>query len=104
MSRYIEVNHLKLEQAASDIDEYISEHNRYMDEAHEKVQNMKQFYDGDDYIQYYDQWLTLTNEESTSKNITKSMKNYSDFLRHSAAKYKEAQINAVNRSNSISIW
>lgn len=104
MSRYIEVNHKVLEQAAAEMDQYIDKHNQLIEEAGDAVRGMSAFWDGDDYIQYSLKWETFTNGESTSKALTKNVKTYADFLRLCASKYKEAQTNAVNRANQIPLW
>lgn len=104
MSRYIAVNHKILEQTAADIDECITKHNQYLEQASENVRNMSSIWEGSDYIKYCEQWGMLTNNDSTSKAIIKNMQNYADYLCYCAKKYKEAQANAINKANNIPKW
>lgn len=99
MSHFIKVNHSNFETAAGAIDTYISRHKKNMAAADKEVQILDATWQGKDSKQFQQQWNRINNNDSTSKNMTKSLENYAKFLRFAASQYKEAQSRAVNSAN-----
>ena len=54
-----------------------------------------------DFIEFKKQWDMVTDGESTYAEMIKALESYSKFLLHAGEKYKNAQINAVNRANRL---
>jgi len=101
---YIRVDYSKFEVTASAIDTYVEKHKSNMSNANGEVNTLADGWNGDDFTQFQNQWNRVTEDGSTSQKMIGAMGNYAEFLRYAANKYKEAQINAVNRANSIPKW
>jgi WXG100 family type VII secretion target len=101
LSNYIKVNHREFESAADAIDTYVKNHNKNMDAARQEVKTLSATWQGKDSTQFQQQWDQVTEADSTSRNMTKALENYADFLRYAAGQYKDAQSKAVNRANSL---
>ncbi|MEH6993434.1 WXG100 family type VII secretion target [Neobacillus drentensis] len=99
MGQFIKVNHSQFENAADAIDTYLSSQKRNMAAAEREVQNLGATWQGTDSKQFQLQWNKVEDNESTSKNMSKALENYANFLRFAASQYKEAQSKAVNRAN-----
>ena len=98
---YIRVDHNKFENTASEIYTYISKHKRNMNKVDQEVITLASKWQGKDYETFKKQWNELNASDSTSTKMLNSLKNYAEYLRMAAKKYKEAQSNAVNRANSL---
>ena len=101
---YIRVDHNKFENTASAIDSYISRHKSNMKKVDQEVTNLALSWQGEDYQTFKIQWNELNASDSTSEKMLKDLKNYAEYLRMAAKKYKEAQSNAVNRANNLPRW
>jgi WXG100 family type VII secretion target len=101
LSNYIKVNHREFETAADAIDKYIQNHNKNMAAADQEVKTLGSTWQGKDSMQFQNQWDKVSDHDSTSRNMTKALENYADFLRYAASQYKDAQSKAVNRANSL---
>ncbi|TDL71151.1 hypothetical protein E2R56_19205 [Rhodococcus qingshengii] len=99
MGQFIKVNHSQFENAADAIDTYLSSQKRNMAAAEREVQSLGATWQGTDSKQFQLQWNQVEDNESTSKNMSKALENYANFLRFAASQYKEAQSKAVNRAN-----
>lgn len=98
---YIKVDHSKFEHAATAIDNYIANHKRKMNSVDSSVLALGTEWKGADYEQLKKEWTEIHSSDSTSGKMIRSLKNYADALRSSAAKYKEVQARAVNRANTL---
>ena len=101
---YIRVDHNKFENAASAIDSYISRHKKNMKKVDQEVANLATSWQGKDYETFKIQWNELNASDSISTKMLNILKNYAEYLRMAAKKYKEAQTNAVNRANNLPRW
>jgi uncharacterized protein YukE len=99
MGQFIKVNHSQFENAADAIDTYLSSQKKNMAAAESEVKNLGTTWQGTDSKQFQLQWNQVEDNDSTSKNMTKALENYANFLRFAASTYKEAQSKAVNRAN-----
>lgn len=104
MSNYIQVDHSKFETAAVAIDNYVSTHKSNMKKADGEITTLSIGWLGDDYNQFKVMWNRLDDNDSTSQKMISAMENYAQFIRYASGKYKDAQVNAVNRANGISRW
>lgn len=98
---YVKVDYSKFEHAASAIDTYISRHRSNMNSIDREITNLSATWQGKDYNVLKNEWNEMKAHDSTSEKMIKSLKNYAEYLRMAAKKYKEAQSNAVNRANSL---
>lgn len=101
MNYYIKVDHSKFNSAATEIDIYISKHKKNMNYADQEVTNLSSAWQGKDSKEFQSQWDQLTDNDSTSKQMIKSLENYAKFLRYASSQYKEAQSKAVNKANNL---
>lgn len=90
-----------METTAKSIDTYITKHHKKMTSAEQQVTALASTWQGDDSLAFKNQWGKLTSQDSTSKNMTKSLEKYAEFLRYAASQYKDAQSKAVNRANRL---
>ena len=98
---FIRVNHSQFEAAASEIEDYVANHKKYMVSAGQEVTTLTSTWQGKDATQFQTQWNKVTNNDSTSHNMTKALENYAKFLRYAASQYKDAQTKAVNSANRL---
>ena len=98
---YIMVDHRRLEKTAGDIEGYINAHRRAMSDIDSNIISLSSSWQGEDYRQMVCEWNEMKNGSSTSEKMLKSLDNYADFLRWAARKYKQAQIDAINRANRL---
>lgn len=101
MSYHIKVNHSQFKAAADAIDTYISRHNKNMSAAGREVTLLGSSWQGKDAAKFQQQWNRVDDHDSTSKNMTKALEQYADFLRFAAKEYKDAQAKAVNKANRL---
>lgn len=101
---YIKVDHSKFSVAANAVDTYVRQLESNMASAQGEVNHLSANWQGADYNQFKVQWSRVTNGESTYAEMIKALKSYSEFLRYSAEKYKDAQTKAINRANSLPRW
>ncbi len=104
MGYNINVDHSKFETAASAIETYISEQDKYMENMSDQIQYLTSNWKGEDAVQFKLQWDTVTDATSTSEKLKNSLKNYAETLRYASTQYKNAQANAINRANSLPRW
>lgn len=100
----IKVDHSKFAATATAVDNYVRLLKTRMTQANAEVSHMGRAWEGTDYAQFASQWSKVTNGESTYAEMVKSLESYAKFLRMAESKYKQAQINAVNRANSLPKW
>lgn len=96
---YINVNHKELERAASDISisvNHITSYSSGIADIHGGSA-----WAGADTFVFENRLKSLDDSNSSTDSIKKALKGYSDYLLFCAAKYKEAQANAVNRAMSL---
>lgn len=98
---YLKVRHKSLDEAANSIERYISAHNSKMNESTRTVDNLRNDWNGKDYIAVKNAWLKLRGQGSTSDRMVRSLQNYANYLRLASKKYKNAQKNAVDRANRL---
>lgn len=98
---YIKVDHKKLDDAATAVETYVSQHKSGMKRIDQQIVGMNSAWQGKDYDQLKAQWQEMNESGSTSKKMLYALEDYADFLRYSAKKYKDAQSNAVNRANKL---
>lgn len=101
---YINVDHSKLEAAASAIETYLDQMKTKMNTASGEVTKLSASWKGDDYTHFKAQWDKVTSDDSTYSEMRKSFESYAEFLKFAAQKYKDAQIDAINRANSLPRW
>lgn len=104
MGYKIKVNHNMLDTAANTIDEYIKNMNSKMGSANSSVTTMLATWQGNDANAFKVKWDTVDDADSTHGMMKKSLESYSSFLRNASSKYKNAQINAINRANGLPKW
>ena len=100
----IKVDHSKFAGTATAVDNYVRLLKTRMNQANNEVTHMARAWEGADYTRFANQWSKVTNGESTYAEMVKSLEAYAKFLRMAESKYKQAQINAVNRANSLPRW
>ena len=98
---YIKVDHSKFESAASAIEEYIALMESKMNSVQGEVTILSSSWQGSDFIQFKTEFDKVDNDDSTYIQMKKSLESYAKYLRFAAEKYKKAQIDAVNRANSL---
>lgn len=101
---YINVDHSKFEAAASAIETYLDRMKTKMNTASGEITKLSAAWQGDDFNQFKAQWEKVTAGDSTYSEMRKSFEAYAKFLRFAAQKYKDAQIDAINRANSLPRW
>ncbi len=97
----IKVDHSYFEKTASAIDFYIKKHNTKMNSIDQSIVSLNSSWQGPDYNQFKEEWRQIKGFDSTSDKMLKSLRNYADFLRFAANKYKSAQANAITRANRL---
>lgn len=100
----IHVDYRKLDRAADAIDRYIEKHKNRMNSANNAVEELGNSWSGDDYNATLRLWRKGKENGSPSEKMIRSLKNYSDFLRDTSKKYKDAQSRAVERANRLPRW
>lgn len=99
---YIKVNHQKFEATAKAFETYKDLMETKMNTASSLVNtNLHQFWTGSDAEAFKQKWGQLQSKDSTFMKMQKSIESYCEFLRNASKKYKDAQINAVNRANGL---
>lgn len=98
MGYKITVNHSELTNAANEIDSYIQKTANNMNNANSVVAGMMSSWSGEDAIAYKTKWDTITNGDSSYIRMKNSLERYSNYLKDASSKYKNAQVNAVNRA------
>lgn len=98
---YIRVNHKRLGQTASSIDEYLRKHKAVMKKADSQVVQLGTSWQGKDYQQVKTEWNELNAKDSTSDKMLQSLESYAQFLRFCENKYKDAQSKAFNKANRL---
>lgn len=101
---YIKVNHSKFARTAEEVEDYVLVMKAMMSRAQEDVNLLLSSWKGDDANVFNSKWSTITENGSTYAGMVKSLESYAKVLRFAGEKYKNAQINAVNRANSLSRW
>lgn len=104
MGRYIEVTHSQLEAAASRIESNMASHDRQLNNLGIQSVLLKQAWEGGDYNAFRFKYEGEDGPQSTGQEISRIMKEYAKFLRYCADQYKTAQIDAVNRADSLPFW
>jgi uncharacterized protein YukE len=105
LSNYIiKADHSRFEAAASAIESYTNTHKGKMNLANSEVTALNAAWAGADYVKFRERWNRLDDNGSVSQKMLSALEAYAKFLRYSAEKYKQAQINAVNRANGITNW
>ena len=104
MGYKIKVNHNTLDTAANTIDEYIRNMDSKIGKANSAVTTMLSTWQGNDANEFKVKWDTVDDADSTHGMMRKSLESYASFLRNASSKYKNAQINAINRANSLPKW
>lgn len=104
MGYKIKVNHNVLDTAANTIDEHIRNMDSKIGKANTSVTTMLATWQGNDANEFKIKWDTVDDADSTHGMMRKSLESYSYFLRNASSKYKNAQINAINRANSLPKW
>lgn len=95
----IEVDHSKFKTTSESINAFISESKKKMSEANEELFVLG--WQGNDAEAFKNKWQEVSGDKSYYREFVTALENYADFLDYAAEKYKEAQINAVNRANGI---
>lgn len=101
MGVIIKVDYNVIENTAAAIDTYISTHNTEMQKASSEVAELSASWQGDDYMQFFNQWSKVTAKDSISGRIVSDLENYGTFLRYAARQYKIAQEKAVCRASLL---
>lgn len=101
---YIKVDHSKFESAATEIDNYTALLKKQMKFAQGEVTTLSSNWQGGDFTQLKTEFDKIDNSDSTHSKMIKSLESYSAFLRYASSEYKNAQIRAVNRANSLPRW
>ena len=104
MGYKIRVNHTILNRTADAVDTYVRNMNSKMNSANTAVSTMLATWQGDDAKTFKVKWDTVDNADSTHGMMKKALESYSSFLRDAGSKYKNAQINAINRANGLPKW
>ena len=101
---YIKVDHSKFENAAAEVDKYTTFLKQKMKSAQGEVVNLSSTWQGGDYNQLKNEFDKVDNNDSTHSKMVKALESYSGYLRYASNQYKNAQIRAVNRANSLPRW
>ncbi len=100
----IKVDFRMIDSTASVIDEYITSAKKCMKSAKDEVNSISNLWKGEDSVAFNNKWEECIGENSTYSRMVKSFESYSQFLKCAGDKYKEAQINAINRANGLPRW
>ncbi len=95
---YIKVDHKKISSAANELEEYIEKLKGDMKSARREVDNLASTWAGQDHEHFKREWEDLEEGESAYKNALNKLEAYQSFLKLAAKEYRDAQIDAVNRS------
>jgi WXG100 family type VII secretion target len=98
---YIKVDHSKFEDAASEIDEYVTYLRKQMREVQGEAWDLIQNWQGSDFVQFRAQLDKIDNSDSTHAQMIKALESYAKYLRYAGKKYRDTQASAVNRANSL---
>lgn len=98
---YIKVNHKKMLDAATQIDNYITSIDKNMATIDTTVLSLNAEWKGQDYVQLKAEWNEINSSGSTTDKIKTSLKSYAGAIREAASLYKEAQARAINRANAL---
>lgn len=98
---YTKVDYNKFEHAADAIDTYVSRHETNMRKIDTEINELSISWQGTDYLSLKKEWNQINASDSSSGQMIKSLKNYANFLRFAANKYKSAQANAINIANRL---
>jgi uncharacterized protein YukE len=101
---YIKVDHSRMLAVANSLDGYVNKYNSLLLQAAQSTDGIGGAWQGTDYAEFRNKINTLTNSDSSLKKTAKSYQAFSDQLRDSAARYRDAQSRAVNRANNIPIY
>jgi len=101
---YIKVDYSKLESTASAVDNYVTLMKNKMRSAQNEVTVLSSSWQGSDFSQFKAEFDKVDNKDSTHTQMVESLESYSNFLKYAAGKYKDAQIKAINRANSLPRW
>lgn len=101
---YIKVDHSKFDAAYNAVGSYTIQVALKGLAVENSVSSLKSSWKGDDYTVFENQWRKAIDKESTYKKYLDMMSHYADALKIIGNKYKDAQANAVNRSNDIPTW
>lgn len=100
----ITLDHSKLDQAAAAIETYVATHRADMKGIDAQMENLGSSWQGPDYAQVKYEWGQMKGYDSVSDKMLRSLEAYRDFLKMASGKYKQAQIDAVNRAKNLNRW
>lgn len=98
---YIKVDRSKLQSTATAVDNYVRLMKNKMKNAQNEVTTLSSAWQGTDFAQFKTQFDKVDNNDSTHAQMLKALESYAKYLRYAEGKYKNAQIKAVNRANSL---
>ena len=98
---YIKVNYQKLVIAAEKIKDYVLKFERNMKYIEDSVFELNENWKGQDYDAFKIYWKEIYSAKTPSDMTKISMEKYAEALRESAEQYREAQIRAINRANTL---
>jgi uncharacterized protein YukE len=101
MSKFIEVDHSKIDSAVSAIENNIDEIDRILNQADERILGLKSSWSGSDFEAYKHSYQSDKGVKATCNMAKKALKARADFLKFCSGEYKSAQADAVNRARSI---
>lgn len=98
---YIKIEHSKLNAAASEVEDYVALMKDRMSNAKGEVDTLSSNWQGADFMQFKTRWNKVTGNDSTYFRMLQSLESYAQYLRYAETQYKNAQIKAINRANSL---
>lgn len=97
----VNVNRTELLNAASKVDTYISDLKTKMSYENAKVLALGSSWEGKDYTAFKAQFSKADDPDSVYANMLKALERHAEILRFAEGKYKQAQIDAVNRAQAL---
>ena len=92
-------DHAKIDRAAGEVDKDIEYARSTMGQLRQEVLSIAASWKGQDYLNFQEQWNTLTDSGSPVQRMLAVQEAYAVYLRHAAARYRQAQAHAITRAN-----
>lgn len=98
---YIRVDYKMMINTVNQIENYISTFDNNMELISNDIVSINSEWEGKDYQQFKAEWDKIKSPGSTSYLMRAAIQNYADEIKEAVNKYKEAQIRAINKANSL---
>lgn len=101
---YIKADYGRIEEAAKIIEDYVIDIRKKMNQASVEITTLSLEWNGRDFNYFKLQWDKTIGSSSAFSEMINSLEVYSKFLEAASSKYREAQINAINRADNMLRW